>query len=420
MELVQDRQKRVAHLRGRKHQVRQPAVCTDITTGAAAVATVIRKENQDSAMIMHILSNIVLICISGCLLLPDATNATQHIATKKRETRQLSQSFQDTAICTSSLIDYFCSTTWAPTVLNQFAICGLREFHTNQASIDSRRTCAVSERGDFCGAAFTSYDQDGTRLMEIQNNCSVVLESGSSCPSNCHTLLTEFKENLGCCINTYFNGTQLSREVPAVVDYRVWNMCNISLPAEQCDNGLIIDNFSSFHRCSDAEFYHRVYGQALCTPSVGQPYVSFLLNNSRCADLLTEAKDVVKSCSFNEAEFPCELFSEREVASLDSICESSFISGNCSSECKGRLKELSNSLGCCVNHYNTTDSSPLGLSYNLWTSCGVESPRFCESSLKLTIETAGDTQTTPGSGTVSILVELCTIISAVIVTLLSV
>ena len=373
------------------------------------------KKNRESATRMHILSSIVLVCISGCLVQLGATSASPNSAIKKREAREPSQSFQDTAVCSSSLIDYICSSNWAPTVLNQLAVCGLREFHTNQASVDSRRTCAVSERGDFCGSAFTLYDQDGTRLMDIQNNCSVVLESVSNCPSNCRTLLEELKENLGCCINNFFNGTHLSQPVPAVVDYQVWNTCNISLPSNRCDNGLIIDNFSTFHRCSDAEFYHRVYRQALCRPSVGQPYVNFLLNSSRCPDLLTEARDVVKSCSFNEAEFPCELFSGREVDSLDSICEFSFMSGNCSSECKGRIKELSNSLGCCVNHYNTSDSPPLGLSYSLWVSCEVESPGFCESSLKLSVETDS------GSGTVSILVELCIIIfSAVIITFLRV
>ena len=386
--------------RGRLAIYRSTYVGSSIASKPTSQA-LIKKENMRT----HLLSSIVLVCFSGFLVQLGATSASQHSAIKKREE---GESFQDAAFCFSSLIDYICSSNWAPYVLNQLAVCGEREFHD---IIVLRSTCAVSERGDFCGSASFLYDQDGTRLMDIQNNCSAVLESGSNCPSNCRTLLEELKENLGCCIS-FINDTQ---QVPAVVNYRVWNTCNISLPAKRCDNGLIIDNFSSFHRCSDAELYHRVYRQALCRPSVGQPYVNFLLMiSSRCPYLLLEARYVVNLCSFNEAEFPCELFSEREVDSLDSICELSFMSGNCSSECKGRIKELSNSLGCCVNHYNTSDSPPLGLSYSLWASCEVESPGFCESSLKLSVETDA------GSGTVSILVELCIIFSAVIVTFLRV
>ena len=359
---------------------------------------------------------LVFIYISASFLQPGATSFFQQSTTKKREVLKSPQG--SSVDCTSSVVDYICSSNWAPRVLNEFATCGLREFHTNQASIDARRTCAVNGNGDFCESAFAQYDQDGMRLMDIQSNCSTVLDSSSGCPSDCRTLLEQFKAELGCCINTFINGTLYARSSPAAVDYRVWNSCNISLPADGCENGLIIENFARFHRCSDAEFYHRVYRQNLCQPNVGQPYVSFLLNNSSCYDLLTEAQDVVNSCSLSETGFPCELFSEREVDSLDSICEQSAVTGNCSMECRDRLVELNNSLGCCVNYYNrTVDSSPLGLSYSLWKSCGVESPGFCNSTLKLSVETAvkeGDAVT--NATTSATLVGLCTIILTIIAT----
>ena len=76
----------------------------------------------------------------------------------------------------------------------------------NLSTIEEAQRQLNDENGQFCGSLWERYR---LRSNYIRGNCSRVLTT-NSCPSNCHSLLEDFRSTLGCCIiNAYVNGTGL-------------------------------------------------------------------------------------------------------------------------------------------------------------------------------------------------------------------
>ena len=199
-------------------------------------------------------------------------------------------------------------------------------------------------------------------------------------------------------MHNYSNGTYSS------VDYRLWNLCGVPLPAADCENhGITFNVPASAHNCTIEEFANLQFA-ILCAPNVAQPYINSLLKDNRCFQIqLNSAKDLINSCSMNpRGEFCLQQIQVYEggstsgysdyVSTLNSYCDSEIGSATdeedfeCRSTCRNKLVEVNNALGCCVNYYNiSTDSyiPPPSLTYRVWEACGVESPGFCESKLSL-------------------------------------
>ena len=154
------------------------------------------------------------------------------------------------------------------------------------------------------------------------------------------------------------------------------------------------------------EIFERRYTQNFCLPSRGQPYVNALLDE-RCShtEFFNSAEYVVNLCSMNDDGFPCGLLDNElnygyrvdiNIDRLDSICAGSNVT--CTPECRDSLRNATINRGCCVNFFNTTafGPRPLSLSYDVWRSCGVESPGFCESTLSLNGAMPNDTSSRNG------------------------
>ena len=373
----------------------------------------------------YILNAITLMCLSTCfteaqtdlsLRLFAESGQTRHLnpadlhhQRARRQTTDSTLSPEEIAYCGSLISNAYCSSGLAQGFIDADLSCG------EGFERDHRRTangCARSEKGEFCSSAFTLFDLGGIGQRNIEGNCSEVIQT-NSCPSTCRTSLETFKSKLGCCINTYVNGTirgtiriRISSESAVDYrDYRVWQLCGVTLPAADCGNSLDINPPATVDSCSPRETFERRYTQNFCLLSRGQPYVNALLDE-RCSqtELSHFAETVVNLCSMNADGFPCGLLDnirnygyrvDININRLDSICAGSNVT--CTPECRDTLRNATINHGCCVNYFNTTSARPLSLSYDVWRSCGVESPGFCESTLSLNAAMPNDTSSRNGA-----------------------
>lgn len=320
--------------------------------------------------------------IAPQLTMGSVVDLTHHLA--KRQTPP-SNSIQDLLDCTITVLDYQCgSSGYAQRIADIALSCRNDSYARGTAS-----SCARSESGDFCGSATFRFILDQS-LAADASTCSAA--TASSCPSTCRRFLESASSRLGCCINTFINTTfnPLAALYSTYVDYRLWNYCNVPLPAADCGNGLPLNPPQDAQDCTLQELFVRLANHA-CTPSVGQPLVDTLLQNSKC---YTAARQLVDSCLTNANNEYCAAIigsdvlspiisnegSDPLITSLALNCNSSF-SSSCSASCRSAINNVKTSYGCCVNVINeTTGSSVSGLSYSVWNSCGIDTPGVCTTS----------------------------------------
>ena len=139
---------------------------------------------------------------------------------------------------------WLCTTDcWHSTVLQKRELCAR----------GTSRACARNENGDFCGTVpFRFFPTDQTQA----STCLEAVTSGS-CPSTCHNFLQSVSSRLGCCINTFINTTfnPLVELYRTHVDYRLWSLCNVPLPASDCGNGLPLNPPQDAQHCTLQELY---------------------------------------------------------------------------------------------------------------------------------------------------------------------
>ena len=296
--------------------------------------------------------------------------------------RQATPTVQDIADCTAAIVDYQCgSSGYAQQLLNIALGCRNDTYARNVAN-----TCARSENGDFCGTATIRFSLDQTQSFTA---CQGAVSSGS-CPFSCRSFLQSASSTLGCCINTYINTTvsPLLGLYSEYVDYRLWSLCNVPLPAADCGNGLPVNPPQDSQVCTLQELFTS-FANYECMANVGQGLVDTLLQNSRC---YIYARSLVDACSVNENDQFCAAIvgsnvidsggsNDQQFTSLVTNCASSS-SSFCSSSCRSAVTSIANSHGCCVNVFNISigGNQVPQLSYGLWNRCGVDTPGFCSAS----------------------------------------
>ena len=230
-----------------------------------------------------------------------------------------------------------------------------------------------------------------TRITQEQltmaAQCTGVVQTGT-CPSACSEFLRTQRSNLGCCINTYVNTTDspLYLQYSNLVDYRLWDVCNVDLPPADCGNALPVNRPSNARSCTTTEYVNRLVDYE-CTSSAGQQLVDALLQNTRCYPFARLQVDV---CGRNDNGLFCGqaigrdlLGSESTNPLVVSLINCGTLTSTCSTLCQDVITNANDAYGCCVNVYNNSDIGLQlpALSYSYWNSCGVETPGFCTSTL---------------------------------------
>ena len=320
------------------------------------------------------------------LSLGKVADLTRHLAK-----RQTTPSEQDLIDCAATVFDYQCSSSGYAQGIADIALgCRNDSYARNIAN-----GCSISEIGGFCATEFLRSTQDET-LATGAASCSSVVSLGS-CPSSCSSFLQSVSSRLGCCINTYVNTTEsgLLEVFGEYVDYRLWRLCNVPLPASNCGNGLPLNPPQDAQQCTFQQLFTR-FANYECMPSVGQQLINTLQQNSRCSDT---AKQYVDDCSINDNEYcvvvigsdvSSDISSNSLYFSLVANCSTSS-SAFCSSSCQSAINDINDSYGCCVRVLNDTDFDWPELSYSVWSRCGVQTPGVCSNST-LTLSGAATVQ----------------------------
>ena len=292
----------------------------------------------------------------------------------KRQTSALTP--EESAICSAQLTDVLCTDGIQQSAVELGLSCST--YSSIEAAQRDANLCAKGESGQFCGSLWLLYR---IRSNYIGGNCSRVLTT-NSCPSNCSSLLEDFRSTLGCCINAYVNGTGLFSGATAI-DYRVWNLCNVTLPPAACGNGPTINPPANVRSCTDDDFFNEYYVENFCLPERRQAYTD-VLESSICGDSET-ASLVEDACSVDTNGVPCGTLyarSSEDLARLDSACSNSSVS--CTSDCKDGIIAAKNRNGCCFRSlwFNTSSTlstaGPSYLSSSVLQSCDVDLPGACE------------------------------------------
>lgn len=197
--------------------------------------------------------------------------ALQHRPVKRQSMDQMNTlSPDDEAFCHSQVDSAACSTGIRVGFIEASLSCGRAD--TSPEGIEEAQRnaneCAMNEGGKLCSSALTEFELVGAGIESIDNTCSEVL-TNDSCPSSCCTLLEAFKSSLGCCINAYINGSY-PQYSDVVLNYHVWNLCSVPLPAADCANGPAISRPKNVQNCTEEEYYDRLYTLNACLPQRGQ------------------------------------------------------------------------------------------------------------------------------------------------------
>ena len=205
----------------------------------------------------------------------DPVQAKQHRVTKRQMmTDESAPTPENIALCTSQIYDAVCSAGLLSAIIEIDLSCNT--YSRGFGSIERNpNACARNEDGQYCQSAFALFDLNGIGQNYIEGNCSGALAS-NSCPLGCRTILEDFRNRLGCCINLYVNGSgELLTSVS--VDYRLWNLCNVPLVPTDCGNGPIIDSPDIVRYCSEKEYFNKQYTQNICSER-GRPYINVIKN----------------------------------------------------------------------------------------------------------------------------------------------
>ena len=273
-----------------------------------------------------------------------------------------------------------CNQTFAQSIIDAYAECGRTDLDQNGFI----PVCGnKNEDGIFC-IQFEEEAEDFN--AEINAECIV---GDSNCTLACQSALEMARNRLGCCANDLLD-TNTSE---------LWSQCGIDSPGI-CTSGFNYTLAERDEPCTDQELNVHFFSR-FCEPKFGQPFVD---THFDCGmDML--ASIYVDLCSFSESGELCIVavmnqtdenrveaimsVSNQGPNALNTVCPNpEEVSGdlNCSSSCQSTLQNIREELGCCFNTYfnssNRTIVDPIPYaSYDLWSSCGVETLGLCESTL---------------------------------------
>ncbi len=303
-----------------------------------------------------------------------------HAAIAKRQT-VYDITTQDVVDCVSSTIEYQCGSVsgYSQKVVDIATGCRNDSYARNTAN-----TCIRNDKGETCGAVTLKF-------LSGQTNAESCLGSITKdfCSSACRDFLQSAKDSVGCCLNAYVNKTDypLFEHYREHVDHRLWDLCGVDLPEEECkDSGIKVQFSKEVKSCTSQEILTN-FVQYECSADVGQALVDNIMENDRCYIF---SAVMVDACSSNGMGQYCAetigtdlmntFGTDPYVIALNSDCGARDPDSGCTTACKESINAIKQAYGCCVNVYN--DSSiglQLGsLSYSVWNDCGIETPGFCQ------------------------------------------
>ena len=279
--------------------------------------------------------------------------------------------------CTRSVVERLCTNSldFYRNELDRLVNCGQSE----AARLVSNYCSRDEEANLYCGAA-ESYP---ALLGMTLSFCDSAIRGGN-CSDECTNNLMAIRNELGCCVNAFFNNTALYATFAPVLSYPLWSMCDVDPPNSTCDGALPYTPLATpLRTCTVDEIYtcrepdtELIRNAVLEEPESCHNIIQY--NMARCSHL--DASDDGLCFAGLPADVAVTIPS---IVSISNCAPTLFAMQPCSSSCRASLESFVESRGCCVNSlYNSTFSVVTGLNFSvpyfqqstLFDMCGVEAP----------------------------------------------
>ena len=95
--------------------------------------------------------------------------------------------------------------------------------------------CTMREDGTLC------YEASVLAMNDTNRAVAECLPVTSSCSNTCRTELQNFRTNLGCCVNSFYNSTGQTFQPRNITTYALWSSCMLQTPGI-CESTLSAGN----------------------------------------------------------------------------------------------------------------------------------------------------------------------------------
>ena len=236
-----------------------------------------------------------------------------------------------------------------------------------------QKLCTPNSQGKYCG-----YVDILSLRANIEKACHV---PRSTCSQECEEILTNVRNELGCCVATLNDTTD-------PFSYSLWKRCSIENVSEPCqaESTITMTSLEQDPLCDgiwSSIYLRRLYSSIICRKQYVEELRDRLRGMQGCEDhvLIQDLQDV---CRANAAGQHCEaelsMFSQATMASAS--CGDA---SECNSDCAMALGSIADTTGCCFNEeYNSTSNSGVTfdwMSYEFWSECGLKPLEVCEEKL---------------------------------------
>ena len=214
--------------------------------------------------------------------------------------------------------------------------------------------CKQNSMGRFC-------TEDVSLKEDIKNACNN--SSNSSCSSECKDVLITIRSELGCCIASLYNDSNvvISHD-PISFSYSLWSSCGVE-PVQECPPSTItLPPVQVDPTCSgNSSVKYQLASLALCRHQFIDPVI-----NLGCPNVFTEL-----SCRANSMSTYCPV--------LTNISRIALWSCGATSTCDSFCTETLNTAGCCFDQLVYTLSNyMIHDNDTIWSKCDLQSPGLCE------------------------------------------
>ena len=243
----------------------------------------------------------------------------------------------------------------------------------SDAAVIREDSCRRNSDGLYCGLAVTYVNE----VFNIEVNCTTALTSG--CAAECRNLLMLIRNELGCCINLFWNSTSSGIFRPGAFNNSLWTTCGVAPVTETCSSSPIsLDTTTDID--SNCDFAEEEI-ELRCTRRFLEPIFNALEDVDNCQVYLAA---VMERCGVNEEGERCAL----QLTLVDQFSQTqaacSLTNAICTEGCTQALEGFSDVGGCCVNNlFNGSQTDVIAkrfdfLSFEFWSNCGMDTLGTCE------------------------------------------
>ncbi len=200
----------------------------------------------------------------------------------------------------------------------------------------AQASCERDSMGTYCGAAGIPF------LANVIINCRT--STSPNCSSDCRNTLMDARSELGCCVNA------LNRSTSAALNYSLWSDCDVEPVTKECRTSTIkLRSIPIDPTCNNVNLQQRLLSIA-CRQNYVQDVRNALSATRGCQDYPYPGGT---TCLANKEGTYCfPLIAE--IDDFTRVYESCGDTSACNSLCTTSIRNLFDSMGCCVNSlYNT-------------------------------------------------------------------